>query len=184
MLHFWCSHEPCTMSARTSNSVHPHRTNSNVLCIYRTWDNLLLQTQTLSQLCNRKQAAFASVAILVYMTPALWMVELSLLSLYLGERLMGILHAASLLSFPTDCLCYWWWSLDVYLHWNGICCNFIIEFVSAVSFITVPPIIFVIIGLTTVLDEYVVYLRNDTGAIQTDAAGNDIISLWVLHATW
>ena len=55
--------------------------------------------------------------------------------------------------------------------------NFIIEIVSSVSLITVPPIIFVVIGLTSVLDEYVVYLRNDTGAIQTDAAGNDIISL-------
>jgi len=58
-----------------------------------------------------------------------------------------------------------------------MCCNFIVEIVSAISFITVPPIIFVIIGLTTVLDEYVVYLRNDTGAIVTDAAGNDNISL-------
>jgi len=55
--------------------------------------------------------------------------------------------------------------------------NFIIEIVSSVSLITVPPIIFVVIGLTTVLDEYVVYLRNDTGAILTDAAGNDNISL-------
>ena len=59
-----------------------------------------------------------------------------------------------------------------------MCCNFIVKIVSAISFIAVPPIIFVIIGLTTVLDEYVVYLRNDTtGAILTDSAGNDNISL-------
>ena len=64
------------------------------------------------------------------------------------------------------------------MHWKCMCCNFIVKIVSAVSFITVPPIIFVIIGLTTVLDEYVVYMRNDTtGAILTDADGNDIISL-------
>jgi len=58
-----------------------------------------------------------------------------------------------------------------------MCCNFIVEIVSAISFITVPPIVFVIIGLTTVLDEYVVYLRNDTGEILKDAAGNDRIRL-------
>ena len=46
-----------------------------------------------------------------------------------------------------------------------------------VALLSVPPIVFVIIGLTTVLDEYVVYLRNDTGEILTDSAGNDIISL-------
>ena len=56
-------------------------------------------------------------------------------------------------------------------------CNFIVEIVSAISFITVPPIIFVVIGLTTVLDEYVVYMRNDTGEILKDAAGNDRIRL-------
>ena len=48
---------------------------------------------------------------------------------------------------------------------------------SAVSLLSVPPVIFVIIGLTTVLDEYVVYARNDTGGILTDSAGNGIISL-------
>ena len=49
--------------------------------------------------------------------------------------------------------------------------------VSAVSLLSVPPVIFVVIGLTTVLDEYVVYARNETGGILTDSAGNDIISL-------
>ena len=63
------------------------------------------------------------------------------------------------------------------MHWKCMCCNFIVEIVSAISFITVPPIIFVVIGLTTVLDEYVVYMRNDTGEILKDAAGNDRIRL-------
>ena len=55
-----------------------------------------------------------------------------------------------------------------------LCCELYLLYVSL---ITAPPIIFVIIGLTTVLDDYVVYLRNDTGAILTDAAGNDRIRL-------
>ena len=63
------------------------------------------------------------------------------------------------------------------MHWKCMCCNFIVKIVSAISFIAVPPIIFVIIGLTTVLDEYVVYLRNDAGEILTDSAGNGIIIL-------
>ena len=40
--------------------------------------------------------------------------------------------------------------------------------------LSVPPIIFVVIGLTTVLDEYVVYSKNETGGMLT---GNDRISL-------
>ena len=51
--------------------------------------------------------------------------------------------------------------------------------VSPVSLLTVPPIFFVVIGLATVLDEYVVYSRNGAGEILTDRDGNDIIRLWV-----
>jgi len=46
-----------------------------------------------------------------------------------------------------------------------------------VLLITCHSILLVISGLSTVLDEYVVYLRNDAGEILTDAAGNDIINL-------
>lgn len=53
----------------------------------------------------------------------------------------------------------------------------IVEVVFVISLLSVPPVIFVVIGLTTVLDEYVVYARNETGGILTDSAGNDIISL-------
>ena len=45
------------------------------------------------------------------------------------------------------------------------------------SLLSVPPVIFVVIGVTTVLDEYVVYARNETGGILTDSAGNGIINL-------
>ena len=55
-----------------------------------------------------------------------------------------------------------------------LCCELYLLYVSL---ITAPPIIFVIIGLTTVLDEYVVYFRNDAGEILTDSAGNGMISL-------
>ena len=53
----------------------------------------------------------------------------------------------------------------------------VLQSVSAVSLLSVPPVIFVVIGVTTVLDEYVVYARNETGGILTDSAGNDVISL-------
>ena len=47
---------------------------------------------------------------------------------------------------------------------------------SCFPLLSVPPVVFIVIGVTTVLDDYVVYLRDANGEIVTDDAGTPIIS--------